>query len=418
MMIKEDLWKQPQPQENKILRELDEENAGKIGPIPTFFTLLKGFIAAGVLFLPKGFYTGGWGFTSGALFFSCLLTIFSSVKLIQIRQKYKLSFSEIGEKAYGLPGKIAVDFFLAFTQTIFVCAYIAFIVGSVDNISQAHFGTGPINPWYAGIGCFLIYTPLCWVRKIEKFAFFHIFADVAIAIGLIVIVVYGSKEVANNGFSDDSQFFNSKTFLSVIGLAAYTFEGIGIVIPVMETTSRPDLYPYILSGVIVLVTFIYLFFGNWMYFSFGRERIGENPLITDALPPKDIAVTIVEIIWIINLIFTYPLVLHPANMVFESYAFPNMSKGIARRWAKNFTRTLTVAFTVVLSIALEDTLDKLESINGAMACIPLAFLLPCLFHYKLIAETSREKIIDLSISVLSFVLMIACSTITFITWNE
>ena len=104
----------------KLRNEAEEEVTGKIGPASTFFTLLKGFVAAGVLFIPKGFYSGGWGFTSAALFFSCLLTIFASIKLIQIRLKHKLSFPEIGMKAYGLPGKIAVDFFLAFTQTIFV----------------------------------------------------------------------------------------------------------------------------------------------------------------------------------------------------------------------------------------------------------------------------------------------------------
>lgn len=60
----------------KIRNEIDEENTGKIGPVGTFFTLLKGFVAAGVLFIPKGFYTGGWGFTSAALLFSCFLTIF------------------------------------------------------------------------------------------------------------------------------------------------------------------------------------------------------------------------------------------------------------------------------------------------------------------------------------------------------
>ena len=276
----------------------------------------------------------------------------------------------------------------------------------MNNIAEAQFKIKPISPWIIGGACFLIYTPLVWVRKIEKFAFFHVFADIAIGIGLIVITVYGTKEIVNHGFQGDGQVINSPTFLSVIGLAAYSFEGIGIVIPVMETTSRPDLYPFILSGVILLITIVYIFFGNWMYFAYGRERIGEYPLITDVLPQGDIPVALICGIWIINLIFTYPLVLHPANMVIEGYAFGTLKKGPKRKWLKNISRTLLVAFTVVLSIALKDTLDKLESINGAFACIPLAFLLPCLFHYKLVAETRKEKIIDLTITIFSFALMI------------
>ena len=58
-----------------LLVQIEEEKVGKIGPAGTFFTLLKGFVAAGVLFLPKGFVTGGWLFSSAALIFSCFLTI-------------------------------------------------------------------------------------------------------------------------------------------------------------------------------------------------------------------------------------------------------------------------------------------------------------------------------------------------------
>lgn len=140
--------------------QIEEERVGKIGPAGTFFTLLKGFVAAGVLFLPKGFVTGGWLFSSIALIASCLLTIVCALKLVAIRKKYKISYSDIGFKAYGLPGKIAVDFFLAFTQTIFVCAYVTFIVTSVNGILEAQFKYGPINVWILGGVCFLVYSPM------------------------------------------------------------------------------------------------------------------------------------------------------------------------------------------------------------------------------------------------------------------
>jgi hypothetical protein len=60
------------PNTRRALRsQIDEEHTGKIGPMSTFFTLLKGFVATGVLFIPKGFVTGGWLFSSIALFLSC-----------------------------------------------------------------------------------------------------------------------------------------------------------------------------------------------------------------------------------------------------------------------------------------------------------------------------------------------------------
>lgn len=263
-----------------------------------------------------------------------------------------------------------------------------------------------------------MYVPLCLVRKIEKFAFFHIFADVAIMIGLTVIIIYASIELSKHGFTDDVEPINTKTFLSFIGLAAYTFEGIGIIIPVMETTSRPDLYPKIVMLVIGILTVFYTFFGNFTYFIYGKSRLSEHPLITDILPTKDIPITAINVIWIINLIFTYPLVLHPANMVIESYVYKGWPKSRKRTWFKNLSRTILIAFTIVLAVALMETLDKLESINGAFACIPLAFLLPSLFHYKLIATTKKDKIIDLTVAAISLVLQIVCTVVTFMFWND
>ena len=253
-----------------------------------------------------------------------------------------------------------------------------------------------------------MYVPLTLVRKMEKFAFFHVFADIAILIGIITIVTYATMYLADNDwtFSEDVEMINTRTFLSFVGMAAYTFEGIGIIIPVMETTSRPDLYPRILMIVIGLLTAFYIFFGNYTYFVYGKEKLSQDPMITQILPNDEIPVTAVKVIWIINLILTYPLVIHPANMVIESYLFNGWAKSFRRKWSKNVSRTLLVAFTVVLAISLMKTLDRLESINGAFACIPLAFLLPSIFHYKLIAETTKEKTIDLTIAVFSFFLQI------------
>ena len=404
------------PMTRKRLKSQHElEKIGKIGPVKTFFTLFKGFVATGILFLPKGFKNGGWLFSTICLSLSSIFTIIASRKLLAVYQKYRVSYPEIGFKAYGRPGKILVDFFLAFTQIIFVCAYITFIVSSINNILKA-FDKKPINNWILGACCFVIYVPLTLVRKIEKFAFFHIFADVAIMIGVTVILVFTFIELDKNG-TEETELINKKTFLSFVGLAAYTFEGIGIIIPVMETTSRPDLYPMILTIVIAFITVFYLFVGNLCYFVWDGKHL-EAPLITDKLDGRNPAVIIVDVIWIINLIFTYPLVLHPGNIVIESYVYAKMGPSIKRTWLKNISRTILVAFTVILSVALMETLDKLESINGAFACIPLAFTLPNLFHYKLIAKTRAEKIIDMTVVVFSVILQIVCTVVTFLYWND
>ena len=59
------------PEKRRQLKsEYEEMKAGKIGPMATFFTLIKGFVATGVLFLPKGWVNGGWLFSSVAMLMS------------------------------------------------------------------------------------------------------------------------------------------------------------------------------------------------------------------------------------------------------------------------------------------------------------------------------------------------------------
>ena len=52
---------------------------------------------------------------------------------------------------------------------------------------------------------------------------------------------------------------------------------------------------------------------------------------------------------------------------------------------KNIFRALIVIFTIIVALWLDKKLDKFLALLGAVACIPITFTLPCLFHYKLVA---------------------------------
>jgi proton-coupled amino acid transporter len=78
------------------------------------------------------------------------------------------------------------------------------------------------------------------VRKIEKFSSTHIFADFIILFTVTTIVVYTIIEADNTGFAPDPVFLNTSNFLDIIGFAVYCYEGVGLVLPVLEITSRPD----------------------------------------------------------------------------------------------------------------------------------------------------------------------------------
>lgn len=88
-----------------------------------------------------------------------------------------------------------------------------------------------------------------------------------------------------------------------------------------------------------------------------------------------------------NLLFSFPLIIYPTIMINENYLFSGWEKTPKRQWAKNINRAFVVAIVVGLTIALEQKVDKFLAILGALACTPVAFLLPSIFHYQLVAES-------------------------------
>lgn len=56
-----------------------------------------------------------------------------------------------------------------------------------------------IDVLYIGIGSFLVTAPLCLVRRIEKFAFTFIIADILILITAITIVVFAFLHLEDTG---------------------------------------------------------------------------------------------------------------------------------------------------------------------------------------------------------------------------
>jgi proton-coupled amino acid transporter len=88
-----------------------------------------------------------------------------------------------------------------------------------------------------------------------------------------------------------------------------------------------------------------------------------------------------------NLVFSFPLVIHPAHTIVESYFYKNWEKSNKRWWSENLTRSIVVSMIVGLTVILGNKLDKFISVLGALTCMPIAFTFPALFHYKLCASS-------------------------------
>ena len=120
----------------------------------------------------------------------------------------------------------------------------------------------------------------------------------------------------------------------------------------------------------------------------------------------------------LNLVFSYPLVIHPANIVIEDWLFKGWPKTRTRQMSKNISRTIIVGSSVVVALLVYDKLDRFLSITGALTCTPIAFILPALFHYGGVAATPMQKGIDLSIIIGGTIIMVYCTIYAVIHFND
>ena len=143
-----------------------------------------------------------------------------------------------------------------------------------------------------------------------------------------------------------------------------------------------------------------------------------TPLITDKLQEGAVA-NIVRLLFCTNLVLSYPLTMTPPHTIIEYYLFhtPNtktmdqQQSSINQLHKQNFIRALTVAFTILLTIALGGHVPQFLGVHGGLTCGPVAFTFPALIHYQLFKKemTSFRCFIDLSVVFISIVISGFCT---------
>ena len=56
----------------------------------------------------------------------------------------------------------------------------------------------------------------------------------------------------------------------MVGFSIYIYEGIGILMPVMQASECPEIYDKILIAAMVTLTAIYVVFGSMTYLAYGN----------------------------------------------------------------------------------------------------------------------------------------------------
>lgn len=401
----------------KSTRRLKQQ--GDASTTKTFFTLLKAFVGTGILFLPKAFRNGGILASSITLVVVSLVTCVCFHLLLQCRAKCGGGgYGELGEAIVGRRFRSVVLASITLSQLGFVCAGIIFTAENMYSFFQAVLKSRNLP---IGINTFIalqliLLVPLALIRNISKLGPAALLADVFILIGVVYIWQYDIRSLAEFGMNESVQLFSPSTFPLTIGSAIFTFEGIGLILPIQSSMKKPEHFSKLLYLIMFIITCVFTSIGALCYATFGEFT---KIQIISNFPQDSKLVNAVQFLYSLAVLAGNPVQLFPAVRIVETSLFGEKATGkrsATIKWKKNFLRAGAMCLCGVVAIVGASDLDKFVAIIGSAACVPLVYIYPAFLHYKGVAETTGEKAFDVAMMLLGVVAMGYTTLVTVAQW--
>ncbi|PSR90798.1 vacuolar amino acid transporter 3 [Coniella lustricola] len=388
--------------------------SGKATPTSAALVLLKSFVGTGVLFLPRAYLNGGMVFSNLVLLFVAALSYYCFVLLVTSRLKVEGSFGDMGGILYGKWLRFLILSSIVISQVGFVAAYIVFVSENLQAFilavsdCQTHIGV----KWLI-LMQMVIFLPFSLFRDINKLSFTALIADVFIVLGLGYLFYFDVLTLDKFGLADII-LFNKKDWTLFIGTAIFTFEGIGLIIPIQESMAEPKKFPKVMFIVMIIITSIFTVMGAISYAAYGSKT---ETVVLLNLPQDSKLVNGVQFLYSMAIMLSIPLQIFPAIKILENGLFARSGKyNPYIKWQKNVFRFFFVIFCSVVAWGGADDLDKFVAMVGNFACIPLVYIYPPMLHYRAVARSAFWKISDILLCVFGLVAMAYTTTITVVSW--
>ncbi|KAE9366450.1 amino acid transporter [Stipitochalara longipes BDJ] len=384
----------------------------------TFFLLLKSFVGTGVLFLPKAFKNGGLLFSSITLVTVSAVSCLAFHLLLQCRARYGGGYGDIAESVGGKKTRSIILASISLSQLGFVCAGVIFFAENVFSFLEAVLkGPSPLSiRALIGIQLFVL-IPLAFIRNISKLGGAALLADIFIMLGLGYIYYFDISTLAQDGVNPTVRLFNPRDFTLTIGSAIFTFEGIGLILPIQSSMKEPHKFERLLFTVVIIITIVFLSVGVLSYATFGDKTTVE---IISNLPQDSKLVNAVQFLYSLAVLVGDPVQLFPAMRIIEGALFGRRSgkRDPKTKWKKNAFRAAIVCLCGVISALGAADLDKFVALIGSFACVPLVYIYPPYLHWKGVAEGKWMKLMDIALMCLGLGAMVYTTAVTITRWSE
>ncbi|CAN7108094.1 unnamed protein product [Brassica rapa subsp. narinosa] len=260
------------------------------------------------------------------------------------------SFGDLGFAVCGSLGRLVVDLFIILSQAGFCVGYLIFIGTTLANLfdpdsptSLRHHITTLGFPFQLGLNS---------IKTLTHLAPLSIFADVVDLAAMAVVIVEDSMII----LKQRPDFGGFSLFFYGMGVAVYSFEGVGMVLPLESEMKDKDKFGKVLALGMGFISFIYIAFGFLRYLAFSEDTMD---IITANLGAGLIS-TIAQLGLCINLFFTFPLMMNPVFEIVER----RFSGGMYSAWL----RWLLVLAVTLVALFVANFTDFLLHLRVCVTC--------------------------------------------------
>ena len=245
-----------------------------MGTVTTFFAVLKAYCAINVLLLPCSFASGGYLLSPIAMCIACFFEGMCAFKLCKVGVQYGISsYPMIAYRALGWKGRALVRLLIGLAHLQFSIGQLTFTMKTLQSVT-AQWMSGTVMPlWLFGIGIFLVYSPIIWVRTLEFFKQAFIFAVLMILLCVITTSMYAQKVIEKQDGEPGPDFvgLNKGSYWTMVGFAFFMFEGIGCLMPILAETEKPQQLPALTIAALTLLCVLYCIFSGLCYYAWGSD---------------------------------------------------------------------------------------------------------------------------------------------------
>jgi proton-coupled amino acid transporter len=359
----------------KRKRKRKTKEAGTGSPMGAAMLLLKSFVGTGVLFLPRAYLNGGMMFSNIVLLLIAIFSYYCFILLVSVRLKVKASFGDMGGIIFGKHFRNMINFSLVISQIGFSSAYIVFVGENLQAFIEAVSACKTsIDIKWVILMQMVIFLPLSLYRNINHIQKMALAADLFILLGLVYIYFYDVKTIVHQGGISDIEDFNPKDWTLFIGTAIFTFEGIGLIIPIQGSMKDPGKFPKVLASVMIIVSVVMISIGALSYAAYGSHT---KTVVLSNMRQDNKLVNGVQFIYSVAILLSTPLQIYPAIEITSQQLFSRTGKyNPWIKWKKNVFRFFMVMLCAMIAWLGANDLDKFVSIVGSFACIPLVYIYP------------------------------------------